>query len=213
MPIQQRTIKGQPYLNGKSLMQDQILLVSTDGKRVQYAEGTTALLPDIWADLKSATGTWKRSKNYFYWEIDVSDTSDDAPSGAIVKYRYECPKPGPDLFDYDYTAAAGDSDWVKYWKAKFKATESSPYVSTGAMFKTEVILPGTKYIKFGRALHQGQDESKQNPDGTWSTEEIKIPEATVDVDDAMNLLSAGRAYTGPAGSDLSDLTGLLGGMV
>ena len=211
MPVLQRTIKGQPYLDGSTLRQDQILLITSDGKRVQEASGTITLVPDIWIDLKkSSGGSWKRRKNYFYWEVDVTDTSDDSMSGTI-KVEYECPRPTPEFFGYDYTSNPGDSEWMKYWKTRFQTTAQSPYVGSGAMFRREVILPGTKYIKFGRALHRGQDEAIQDPDGNWTSEEIKVPEAKVDLDDTMNLLSATRP--GESAGDLGDLAGLLGGML
>lgn len=210
MAIQTRTVKGQPSILGKSLVQDQILLVTTDGKTVREASGQEVLIPDIWEDLQNPSGTWKRKKNYFYWEVDVSDTGDDGSSDATVKQMVTCPRPEPELFDYDFESSNGDSDWTAYWKLKFKTTEDSKYNSTNAVYRKEIILPGTKYIKFGSALTQGQDEAVQDPEtGAWTAEEVVVDQATVDMDDTMNLLSQQESSIG---SDLSDINGLLGSL-
>lgn len=210
MAIQTRTIKGQPSILGKSLVQDQILLVTTDGKTVRDAMGQEVLIPDIWEDLMDPAGTWKKKKNYFYWEVDVSDTSEDGTSDAVVKQMVTCPKPEPELFNYNYEASGSDSDWTAYWKLKFKTTEETKYNNTNAVYRKEVILPGTKYVKFGNVLTQGQDDAVQDPEtGAWTAEEVVVDQVTVDMDDTMNLLAQQESSTG---TDLSDINGLLGSL-
>lgn len=210
MAIQSRTVKGQPWILGDSLVQDQILLVTTDNRTVREATGVYTVVQNIWEDLLSTTGTWKKVKKSFFWEVEVSDTSDDRGTDAIVKQLFECPKPEPELFGYDFEPKSSDSEWTLYWKGKFKTAESSVYNGTNAVYRKEVILPGTKYIKFGNALTQGQDVKVENESGEWTSEEIKVDQTVVDMHDTMNLLAtSGEDTTGKIHTDLSDISGLL----
>ncbi len=208
MAIQTRTIKGQPLVVGNTLVQDQILLVTTDGKTVRSATGQYVILSNIWDDLLSKTGTWKRRKNHFYWTVDRTEMTDDNGTDSVIKQEVDCPRPQPELFDFDFSESDGDSDWAAYWKAKFRATEASKYNGTNAVYRKEVILPGTKYIKFGNALSQAQDVAVELPDGSMGAEEIVVSETKIDMDDTMNLLS-GRVAAEGSGSDLSDISGLM----
>ena len=210
MAIQTRTIKGQPLVVGNSLVQDQILLVTTDGKTVRSATGQYVILENIWDDLCSASGTWKRRKNHFYWLVERSETTDDNGSDSTIKQAVDCPKPAPELFDFDFTEKPGDSEWTKYWKEKFRETENSPYNSVNATYRKEVILPGTKYIKFGNVLTQGQDTTVELEEGGTGAEEIKVSERVIDMDDTMNLLAAREDHIQ---TNLDDLNGLLGSMI
>jgi hypothetical protein len=210
MAIQTRTIKGQPLVVGNSLVQDQILLVTTDGKTVRSATGQYVVLENIWDDLQSTSGTWKRRKNHFYWLVERTETTDDNGSDSVIKQMVDCTKPTPELFDFDFTENPEDSEWTKYWKEKFRETENSPYNSVNATYRKEVILPGTKYIKFGNVLTQGQDEAVELEDGGTGAEEIKVEERIIDMDDTMNLLAAREDHIQ---TDLDDLSGLLGSMI
>jgi hypothetical protein len=212
MAVQTRTIKGQPLVMGDSLVQDQILLVTTDGKTVRQATGMAVLIENIWEDLQNPAGTWKRRKNEFYWIVERTDMMDEGSSDPMIKQHVSAPRPNPELFGFDFQESENDSDWTKYWKEKFRQTEASPYNGVNAVFRKEVILPGTKYIKFGNALTQGQDEAVQDPEtGEWTSEEIKVDEVTVDVDDTMNLLAATQQQR--IQTDLSDITGLLNNLL
>jgi hypothetical protein len=122
----------------------------------------------------------------------------------------DCPKPAPELFGFDFEEKEGDSDWTKYWKEKFRETENSPYNGINATYRKEVILPGTKYIKFGNALSQAQDQSVELEEGGTGAEEIKVKETIIDMDDTMNLLAAREDHIR---TNLDDLNGLLGSMI
>lgn len=215
MAIQSRTVKGQPWISGDSLVQDQILLVTTDGREVRQAEGLCVLIENIWDDLTSTTGTWKKKKKQFFWEVEVSDTAGDSGSDATVKVLVECPKPGPELFKFDFEPAEGDSEWTIAWKEKFKTTEASIYNSKNAVYRKEIILPGTKYIKFGNVLTSEQDVAVEDENGNFTSEEIKITETTIDLDDTMNLLSTSSPTDNPGTikTDLSDISGLLSTLI
>lgn len=195
---------------GNSLVQDQILLVTTDGKTVRSATGQYVILANIWDDLQSSTGTWKRRKNHFYWLVERSETTDDNGSDSIIKQMVDCPKPAPELFGFNFSENPSDSEWTKYWKGKFRETEESPYNGVNATYRKEVILPGTKYIKFGNALSQAQDQAVELEDGGTGAEEIKVKERVIDMDDTMNLLAAREDQIR---TDLDDLSGLLGSMI
>ena len=137
-----RTIYGQAYIVENSLVQDMIFLVLS-GKNVSRSENTVIVVEDIWEDLKSKTGTSKRDKNYWYWEVNMTDIEDP---DHTVKVRVGCPKPGPEIFDYNYETSSDDSEWSIYWKGKMTEILDSPYNSKNAMSPEEVVLPGTKYV-------------------------------------------------------------------
>ena len=91
-------IKGQAWIakdesTGKeSLVQDQIMVVPG----VDSVSCVIALVDDIWADLLSASGTYKTNdKGYFYWEY--TQTLVDNPDLEIT-VNFECPKPKDGLF-------------------------------------------------------------------------------------------------------------------
>ena len=210
MAVQSKTVKGQPYIMNDQLLQDQILLVTSDNKTVRTASGTEVIVDNIWDDLLSTSGKWKRKKNYFYWEVEVSDTLDDRGTDATVQQMIECPRPTPELFNYDFSEDSSDSEWAAFWKSKFLTVYNSPYNGVNAVYKKEVILPGTKYIKFGNILSRKQDEPVTGDDDIPRSEEIVINQATVDMDDTMNLLSSQESSIG---TDLSDINGLLNSLI
>jgi hypothetical protein len=143
MAAQTKTIYGQAYIINNSLVQDQILLV-TDGKVVSRSENTVIIIDDIWEDLKSKSGLAKKGRpGYWYWEVNMTDIEDP---DTIVKIHINCPKPGPEIFDNDFTISSNDSEWSSYWKGKMQEVLDSPYNSTSALSPKEVILPGTKYV-------------------------------------------------------------------
>lgn len=134
-----KTIYGQAYINGNSLVQDVVFFINDT-----QSESTVEIIKDIWEDLKSPSGTFKTDgKGYWYWEVEVSDMED---TDRKIKVKIDCPKPDPSLFDYDFTEAIEDSDWTKYWKNKMKGVKENLYNSTNGLQQKEVNLPGTKYI-------------------------------------------------------------------
>jgi hypothetical protein len=143
MAAQTKSIYGQAYIIGNSLVQDIIFLV-TDGKNTSRSENTVIVIEDIWEDLLSVSGQAIEGRpGYWYWEVDMTDIEDP---DTTVKMRINCPKPGPEVFNNDFEIEPGDSDWAKYWKGKIQEALDSPFNSKNALTPEEVILPGTKYI-------------------------------------------------------------------
>ena len=134
-----KTIYGQAYIIGNSLVQDVVFFINNT-----QSESTVEIIKDIWEDLKSTSGTCKTDgKGYWYWEVEMSDTED---TDRKIKVKIDCPKPDPSLFDYDFTEVPEDSDWTKYWKNKMKGVKENLYNSTNGLQQKEVNLPGTKYV-------------------------------------------------------------------
>lgn len=134
-----KTVYGQAFISGDSLVQDVILLSDKT-----QSENTLEIIPNIWEDLQSKSGQYKtNNKGYWYWEVSMTDMENP---DVNVKVKVPCPKPDPSLFDFDFEEKETDSDWTKYWKGKMKSTFESPYNSTNGLQSKEIILPGTKYI-------------------------------------------------------------------
>lgn len=134
-----KTIKGDVWIQGNSLVQEQILVVA--GKD-SYSNVVT-LIEDIWQDLLSDSGTFKSNgKNYFYWEYYMTDTEND---DTEVKINYECPRPKEGLFEKPYDPDEYDSEYAKYWVGKLKTAEEN-YENCAAIQKKEIVFPGTRYI-------------------------------------------------------------------
>ena len=160
-----KTIYGQAYISGDSLVQDVIFFVNTT-----QSESTVEVIKDIWEDLKSTSGkALTDGKGYWYWEVEMTDTED---TDWKVKVKVDCPKPDASFFDYDFEISSSDSDWSKFWKTKMKAVQDNLYNSTNGLQSKEINLPGTKYID-------------QNGD-TVELEEIKYTRE--DLGDIQNLL-------------------------
>ena len=134
-----KTIYGQAFISGDSLVQDVVFFVNDT-----QSESTVEVVKNIWEDLTSLTGKYKTNKKgFFYWEGEMTDIED---TDKKIKVKVECPKPDPKFFDYDFTEKPDDSDWTKYWKNKMKSVQDVIYNSTNGLQQKEVNLPGTKYI-------------------------------------------------------------------
>ena len=131
-----KTIKGQPYILGNILYQEQILV----SPGVVSTSQTIALIEDIWTDLIDGPGTFKTNgKGYFYWEVQMTDPEND---DAEVTIKFECPKPGPLEFP---KLKDSETEYGIYWADKLKtATENYEYHST--IQKKEIVFPGTQYV-------------------------------------------------------------------
>lgn len=167
MANETKIIKGQAWISGDSLVQDQILITS-DGKS---SENTIVLIADIWSDLTAASGNQYKTNNkgYFYWETEMTSLEDD---DAMVTINVECPKPKPGLFQEPYDPESVDSSYAKYWVQKMKTAQEN-YENEYAIQRKEVVFKGTTYT--------GQDG-----------EIVEIPDYTFinsDLGDISNLLS------------------------
>lgn len=162
-----KTIKGQAWISGNSLLQDQTI-ISTTGA---VSSNVVALIDNIWEDLTSSNGTFKSNdkKTYFYWEYKMTDSFDDT---VEVTVKIECPRPKNGLFTEPYDPSVGKNDWEKYWLSKFKVAYDN-----AAKYYTiqpkEIVFPGTEYV---------------NPQGEVVTVEERS-EANNNLGDITNLLT------------------------
>ena len=167
--MESKTIKGQAWIFGDKLIQEQILILA-DGKT---STNQVAIIDDIWDNLVNGSSTYpiktNDKKNYFFWEYEMTDTLDDTTTKLI---KLECPMPKEGLFTEPYDPTTGKTEWAKYWLNKYKTTEENAEVMK--IKKTEYTLPGTKRLNFST----GQQET---------TEDIKIENN--DIGDITNLLS------------------------
>lgn len=134
-----KIIKGQAYIIGDALVQEQILLTTGSASTSNVVE----LIKNIWDDLKTE-GTYKsnKKKNYFYWEYKMTDTENE---DSEVTIKFECPQPKEGLFEEPYDPETVEGDYAKYWVKKLKeSTENYEYKA--AIQKKEIVFPGTRYV-------------------------------------------------------------------
>ena len=162
-----KIIKGQAWVSGDSLVQDQILLTE-NGKS---SENTVVLIANIWDDLTKASGNEYKTNNkgYFFWEVEMTSMEND---DIIVKVNIECPKPKQGLFQEPYDPESVDSSYAKYWVGKMKTAQEN-YENEYAIQRKEVVFDGCTYLD-----QEGQ--------------EVELPDYTFnnsDIGDITNLLS------------------------
>ena len=164
-----KIIKGQAWITGDRLLQDQILLLPGGIS----SNNTIALIEDIWKDLTSDNGTYKyNGKNYFYWIYKMTDPEDDSNE---IEVMLECPRPKDGLFGegpFDDKLRDAKGEWAKYWLKKYKDAYDRSVAGMTIQPK-EILFPGTEYVA-----------------GTGDL--IKLEENRVqrdDLDDLENLLS------------------------
>lgn len=141
-----KTIKGQAWLEGDALMQEQILIVS--GSQ-DSSYNTVALIEDVWEDLMSDDGTYKCNgkKDYFYWEVEMTDSENE---DNTITVKFECPKPKEELFIDEDTGELIDEgdiegDYAEYWYAKIKQAKEN-FEKSATIQREEVTFPGTQYV-------------------------------------------------------------------
>lgn len=139
-----KTLKGSAYIvrtdKGKdSLVQEQTLVTMVEGKTIM-SDNTVVLIDDIWSDLLS-DGTYKTNgKKYFYWEYEMTDTSND---DVTIQMKFECPSPQEkdyqDIKDGKYSGSYAD-----YWKEKLLTAEENAKKES-VICTQEISLPGTTW--------------------------------------------------------------------
>lgn len=162
-----KTIKGQAWIDGKSLVQEQIMIIP--GRSA--VTNTIVLVQDIWEDLTSASGTYKSNekKNYFYWEYKVTDSENDE---VELDIKFECPRPKAGIFKEPYDPDSVEGDYAKYWVSKMKEA-SENYEKSYAIQRKEILLKGTEYM---------------DTDGNYVTIDDSV-ESNTNLGDIMNLLN------------------------
>lgn len=135
-----KIIKGQAWISGDSLVQDQIMVIPG----VDSVSNVVCLIKNIWEDLVSSSGQYKTNdKGYFYWEY--KQTFIDNPDLEIT-VNFECPSPKPGLFSEPYDPDAVQGDYAKYWVNKFKIAAEN-YEERIAIQRKQITFPGTEYIE------------------------------------------------------------------
>jgi hypothetical protein len=161
-----KVIKGQAWIDGKSLVQEQIMIIP--GKSA--ITNTIVLVEDIWEDLKSASGTYKTKDNkYFYWEYKMTDSEND---DVEIDVKYECPKPKIGVFPEPYDPETVEGEYAKYWVGRMKEA-SENYEKAYAIQRKEILLKGTEYM---------------DQEGNIATIEDSV-ESNTNLGDIMNLLN------------------------
>ena len=150
-----KVIKGQAWIDGNALNQEQIMVIP---KRPAITN-IISLIPDIWEDLTSASGTYKSNGNgYFYWEYQQTDSEND---DIEVTIRFECPKPKPGLFKEPYDPDSVEGEYAKYWVRRMKVA-SENYEKAYAIQRKEVILKGTEYLNSEGSIVKVEDKVESN---------------------------------------------------
>lgn len=151
-----KTIKGQAWIQGDSLVQEQILIAPG----LASSTNVISLIPDIWADLTSGAGKYKTNgKGYFWWEIKVTDMNEDSE----VTIKYECPRPKEGLYLEPYDLSKADGEYSKYWIGRLKAAVAN-YEASSAIQKKEIVFPGTSYINQNGNLVELTETKENNSD-------------------------------------------------
>lgn len=125
--MKMRVVYGQPYLNGKSLLQDQILMISMPNGSVNSSNNLVILIPDIWEELKKQVNKYsvKQAKgNIWFWD-DKDLVVTDTESEKNIKFKVQIPIPNIEVFkdrsgklDLEYDR--DDNEWTKYWKKYYE---------------------------------------------------------------------------------------------
>lgn len=140
----EKIIKGQPYIQGDSLVQDQTKITSKKAIDIPAA----VIIEDIWDNLKNNTGSGPTAyksngkKDYFYWEVkQTSIESDDIE----VTVNFECPKPKEGLYndllenntDPEDQSVLNMGDYTAYWYKKIYTARKN-YEKEMAIQKKEI---------------------------------------------------------------------------
>lgn len=145
-----KIVKGQAFVSGKSLVQDQIFMVVLPNGRANSSVNHLILINDIFEELQKDNTEYVPTQlkgDTWYWDIEVTDIETEKQ----VKQRVIIPRPTmQDFWDeekgnYDLDPENG-TEWAKYWKGKIKAYVDSPYNNVNALSPVEVTFPGTKYL-------------------------------------------------------------------
>lgn len=186
----EKIIKGQPYILGDQLVQDQTKIKS-NGKAIDVP--AAVIIDNIWENLKdntpytydgnSASYKSNTKKDYFYWEVkQTSIESDD----INVTINFECPKPKEGLYDDllnsntdpESSTVTNMGDYTAYWYKKVYTARKN-YENEAAVQKKEISFDDYKTTDY------------TDNNGTFG-EEIVKPGYTIkndDLGDISNLLA------------------------
>lgn len=194
-----KTIKGQAWISGDKLVQDQItfeldgtvtseekVLIENIWEDSLFKQGSTTVASNpgnvtpetykyiVYSTTKNKDGEEKPSKCYFFWEYAMTDTEN---SDSEVVVRLECPKPKQGIFGpcypYSLDNPESGSEYAEYYINKLNEA-SENFENAAAIQKKEIIFPGTQRIDFTSG-------------GVDTTKEFRVNNS--DIGDITNLLS------------------------
>ena len=116
-----KIVYAQPYVFGKSLIQEQILMIQMPGGSTTSSKNIITLIPDIWEDLKKSIGTYvvKHVKGDVWFWDDEKLVVTDTESEKSIKFKLQIPIPPKNVFS-DFLENPNDSDWAVYWKKRLR---------------------------------------------------------------------------------------------
>lgn len=116
-----KIVYAQPYVSGKSLIQEQILMIQMPGGSATSSKNIVTLIPDIWKDLKKSIGTYnvKQVKGDTWFWDDEKLVVTDTETEKSIKFKLQIPIPTKNIFK-DFLEDPSDSNWSIYWKRKLK---------------------------------------------------------------------------------------------
>ena len=116
--IKYKIVYAQPYVSGKSLIQEQILMIQMPGGSATSSKNIVTLISDIWKDLKKSIGTYnvKHVKGDTWFWDDEKLVVTDTETEKSIKFKLQIPIPPKDIFK----DGLGESDWAEYWEKKLK---------------------------------------------------------------------------------------------
>ena len=111
----------QPYVSGKSVIQEQILMIQMPGGFTTSSKNLVTLIPDIWEDLKKSIGTYnvRQAKGDTWFWDDEKLVVTDTETEKSIKFKLQIPIPTKNIFK-DFLEDPNDSSWSTYWKRKLK---------------------------------------------------------------------------------------------
>lgn len=154
-----RIIKGEAYILGDSLVQDQTVF-REDGL---VSESQAIIIENIWDDLMAERHQYKVGirGNYFYWEVDQTDTED---GNVEVKVLIECPSPKiPKTEEDKLDLKSSKGEWPTYWFKRIETYENN-YKKNYVIQPQTVVLSGSKYIMTDGTFREVKDEEVINTD-------------------------------------------------
>ena len=170
-----KTVKGQAWVEGDSLKQEQLLMLP--GSSI-VSENIVSLIDNIWDNLAEEEGNdptygYKTNKKrYFYWEVKMTDTADEMNE---VTVKVECPKPDMKFFEKIFGENIEPSEWdiekatgsyAKYWAGVFKTADQNNKANFAIQKKVITITEGsTMDFKTGQIVETRQIKVDNNDIG------------------------------------------------
>lgn len=157
MMSDEKIIKGNVWIQGNSLVQEQLLILP----KKDIITNVVTLIEDIWKDL-TTEGTYKynQKKTYFYWEYQETSHEDDM---VEITSKFECPRPKEGLFKEPYDPESVTGEYAKHWVGILKNAQEN-YENKIAIQKKEVTFKGSSYVGLDGNVVKVNDIQVKNND-------------------------------------------------